>query len=131
MTSNFTVTFKGTFIRVDHPRGYELTDQGITEFWQELAETCREYQCFKVLAIWVAPKRRLSVMNSFDSGSTVSQLLAGVKLACCFHEYEPDDQTELFVNVAYNRGVNIALFTEENEALCWLVGAPLEQDNPG
>ena len=130
MSSGFVTTFKGTYIRVEHPQGYELTEKSVFELWQELGEICREYQCFKVLAIWVAPRRRLSVMNSYGSGETASRFLSGVKLACCFQEYEPDGQTEFFATVAHNRGVNIAVFTDEREALRWLGVDSPEQENP-
>ncbi len=131
MTSNVTITFNGTYIRVEHSPGYELTEKAVSEFCQDLTELCRRHQCSKVLAIWVAPIRSLSVMNSFESGEMLSRLLSGVKLACCFQEYEPDKQTEFFANVAFNRGVNIELFTKEKEALCWLVGASAKQGKPG
>lgn len=131
MTSEFTATFRGTYIRIEHPRGSELTEQGLVEFWRELEEICRRHQCFKVLSIVIAPKRRMSIMNSFGSGETASRHLAGVKLACCFLEYEPDEQTEFFAHVAQNRGLNLAVFTDEATALEWLGVAPRQQDGPG
>ncbi len=55
MTTDFTATFHGIYIRVEHPRGCELTEQGVTELWRKLAELCEQHPCCKVLSLLVAP----------------------------------------------------------------------------
>jgi len=43
-----------------------------------------------------------------------------MKLAICIYEYIPDETTQFFKNVAYNRGATIEFFNDKKKALAWL-----------
>jgi hypothetical protein len=66
----------------------------------------------------------MGTMDSFSLGSLVGSTLSGMSVACCFYDFTPDQQTQLFKDVSQNRGVRVEFFASRAAALRWLgVGA--------
>jgi hypothetical protein len=49
-----------------------------------------------------------------------SNLIPGLRVACCFENHETDELTEFFKTAASNRGVEIEFFSDRQKALSWL-----------
>ncbi len=120
MSSDFSLEFKGKYIHIIHPPDYEISQESNKRLWMALAEACREYKCLKVLAEGSTQKRKVTSMDAYESGAQAAESIPGLKLAICIYEYTPDETTEFFKNVAYNRGVRIEFFKDKKKALDWL-----------
>jgi hypothetical protein len=120
MSADFSVEFNGKYIQVIHAPDYEISPESNEKLWAELSQACRKYKCLKVLAEGPSQKRKISSMDAFQSGSQASESIPGLNLATCISEYTPDETTEFFKNVAYNRGANIEFFKDKKKALDWL-----------
>lgn len=62
----------------------------------------------------------MDTVSAFTSGVEVSRIASNLWLALCFHDYEPDELSELFRRAAYNRGANVEFFSECEAAVAWL-----------
>ncbi|HQI73411.1 MAG: hypothetical protein KBG22_13460 [Smithella sp.] len=120
MSSDFSLEFKGKYIHIIHAPDYEISQESNKRLWMALAEACREYKCLKVLAEGSTQKRKVTSMDAYESGAQAAESIPGLKLAICIYEYTPDETTEFFKNVAYNRGVRIEFFKDKKKALDWL-----------
>jgi len=120
MSTDFSLEFNGKYIHIVHSPDYEITPESNDKMWKTLSEACRKYKCLKVFAEGPTQKRRLSSLDAFQSGSQASEFIPGLKLAICIYEYTPDETTEFFKNVAYNRGATIEFFNDKQKALAWL-----------
>ena len=120
MSSDFSLEFKGKYIHIIHAPDYEISQESNKRLWMALAEACREYKCLKVLAEGSTQKRKVTSMDAYESGAQAAESIPGLKLAICIYEYTPDETTEFFKNVAYNRGVRIEFFKDKKKALAWL-----------
>jgi hypothetical protein len=120
MSTDFSLEFNGKYIHIIHTPDYEISPESNDKMWKTLSEACRKYKCLKVFAEGPTKKRRLSSLDAFQSGSQASESMPGLKLAICIYEYTPDETTEFFKNVAYNRGARIEFFNDKQKALAWL-----------
>jgi hypothetical protein len=120
MSTDFSLEFNGQYIHIIHAPDYEISPESNDKLWAELALACRKHKCLKVLGEGHKQKRKLSSLDAFQSGSQASESIPGLKLAICIYEYTPDETTEFFKNVAYNRGVRIEFFNDKKKALKWL-----------
>jgi hypothetical protein len=120
MSTDFSLEFNGKYIHVTHAPDYEISPESNDKMWKALSEACKKYKCLKVFAEGPTQKRRLSSLDAFQSGSQASESIPGLKLAICIYEYTPDETTEFFKNVAYNRGATIEFFNDKQKALAWL-----------
>jgi hypothetical protein len=120
MSSDFSLTFNGKYIHILHAEGYEISAESNDKMWKSLDKACREYKCLKVFAEGASQKRRVTSLDAYKSGTQAAESIPGLKLAICIYEYTPDETTEFFKNVAYNRGATIEFFNNKKKALAWL-----------
>ncbi|MBN1364675.1 MAG: hypothetical protein JW976_07720 [Syntrophaceae bacterium] len=120
MSHDFSIDFNGKFIHISHAPDYEICPESNDKMWRELSKACKKYKCLKVLAEGQTQTRKITSLDAFESGSKASQSIPGLKLAICIYEYIPDEITEFFKNVAYNRGAHIEFFKDKKKALKWL-----------
>jgi hypothetical protein len=67
-----------------------------------------------------SPSRKMDTTAAFESGTRVSQVAPGLKVAMFFLDYKTDELTEFFKTVARNRGTRIEFFGDKESALEWL-----------
>lgn len=120
MDSCFTFEFKGKYILITHRQDYELSLESTEKLWAELSRECREHKCLKVLHEGPAPENKMSIIQAFLSGEKASQVLPGLQLAVCLPGFVTDEPTKMFINAAFNRGVDVELFQDRSKALEWL-----------
>jgi len=121
MSASFTLDFLGDHIRITHPDDYEITPESQLQLWSELGEACDKYGCWRVLAVSQAPpKRDMSQIDALRSASQAAKISTKLRVAIVLKGYEPDENTEFFVNSAYKHGVRIEFFTNLDEANKWL-----------
>lgn len=120
MSSDFSLEFKERYIHLIHAPDYEISPESNDILWAELAKACRKYKCLKVLTEGSNQKRRITSMDAYQSGAQAAESIPGMTLAICIDDYTPDDITQFFKNVAYNRGARIEFFNDKKKALAWL-----------
>ena len=90
------------------------------KYWAMLGDACADHNCSLVLVEAEAPERNMTTMDAFGSGIRAAEVAVTLKLALCFSGYEPDELSEFFKTVAYNRGVRAEFFSNRADALKWL-----------
>ncbi len=120
MSKGFTIEFTGTYIHIIHAPDYVISPESLDMLWKKLAEACEEHGCLRAFAEGPAPKRDMKAMDAFESGVQAAVAISGLMLACCLEGYEGDKTTDLFKDVAYNRGAHVEFFSDKKEALEWL-----------
>ncbi|HSU25274.1 MAG TPA: hypothetical protein VLI65_04795 [Pyrinomonadaceae bacterium] len=114
------VEFKGGYIHIRHGEDFEITPERTDDFWNFLAKICEEHDCSRVLAEGPTPKRRMDTVAAFQSGVQAAGVRKDLWLAIYFHNYEPDELSELFERSARNRGIHVRFFDNRDRALNWL-----------
>jgi len=120
MSSDFSIEFNGKYIHIIHAPDYEISPESNEKMWKELSQACKKYKCLKVFAEGQRQTRRVTSIDAFQSGSQAAEFIPGMMLAICIYEYTPDETTQFFKNVAYNRGATIEFFNDRTKALAWL-----------
>jgi hypothetical protein len=120
MNEELQIEFNGDFIELRHARGARIDARTMDARWTLISEACAKFDCNRVLVEGEAPERDMSTMDAFGSGVRAAEVAATLKLALCFADYEPDDLSEFFKTVAYNRGVQAEFFSNREDALKWL-----------
>lgn len=116
----YTIERREGYIHVLHHHGTQITRETSAAVWEELGRICKEENCTNVLVEADAPTRKMDTTAAFESGTQLSRLAAGLKIALLFHNYKTDELSEFFKTVAHNRGVRIEFFTDREKALEWL-----------
>ncbi|MGC8744955.1 MAG: hypothetical protein ACP5T0_13855 [Verrucomicrobiia bacterium] len=120
MSEETRIEFKGDYVHVIQPKGYEINPEAMEEFYKTLAEFCKANNCYKILAECDSPVRKLKLHNAFSNADKLSSQLPLIKLACCFYNYQVNEISEFFKTAAFNRGVNVEFFNDKQKALEWL-----------
>ena len=120
MFEELSLEFKDDHIYIRHGEGFEINTESIDGFWEFLAVECARHACSNILIEAHAPKRSLDTVAAFTSGVSASGVTSNLWLALCFHNYEPDELSELFRHAARNRGANVEFFSDCGKALNWL-----------
>jgi hypothetical protein len=127
MSTDFSLEFNGKYIHIIHAPDYEISPESNDKLWKELSLACKKYKCLKVLAEGPTQKRKVTSLDAYQSGSRAAESIPGMVMAICIYEYAPDETTQFFKNVAYNRGVTIEFFNDRTKALAWL---GIKEDEP-
>lgn len=120
MSTDFTIEFRGNYILVRHAPGFEINSQSSAKLWSALAVECKTYNCRRVLREGKPGRRKMNWLAAYDSAVLATNVIWGLRVACCFENYAADEMTEFFKTVASNRGVEIEFFSDRQEALRWL-----------
>jgi len=119
LSTDFEIIFRGSYIHILLAENYEITPSGVEKMWKATADACRTYNCKKVLSEGNIHSRKLKAWDAYNSSSQASEVL-GLRHACLFYNYQPDDMTDFFKTVSLNRGITVEFFTNKAEALEWL-----------
>jgi hypothetical protein len=120
MASGFTLEPREGYLYVQLEPGFEMSPENMTRMWSEISERCRGLGVLKVLAVGDNVVRRMTPTQASDFVGHLSRLLPGLTVACCFHGYVPDGQTELVRTAAMSRGMRSEFFQDLAAALQWL-----------
>lgn len=120
MSSDFSLEPRGGYLYVQLAPGFEMTPDSTSRVWVAICETCREKGFRRALAVGENVTRRLTPAEASDIASLAGRLLPGLSVACVFHGYVPDEQSQFFQTAAVNRGVRMEFFEDLNAALQWL-----------
>jgi hypothetical protein len=120
MSTDFSIEFHGDYIHVLHSPGFEVTPQSTAKLWAALAAECKTYNCRRVLREGKLGQRKMNWVTAYDSAVQATNVIRGLRIACCFENHTADEMTDFFKMVASNRGVDIDFFPNRHEALRWL-----------
>ena len=113
------INFRGQYLHITHPDNFVLLPEELDDLWQNLANACKTHDCRKVLNEGNLDFSKIRAYDSYSAGSHAGEI-RGLRMACLFPNYKPDEQSEFFKTVAANRGATIELFTDRDAALKWL-----------
>lgn len=119
LCTEFEIIFRGDYLHVLLAQNYEITPEGMQKFWSEIQNVCRKYKCYKVLSEGKIHSRKLTGWDAYNSGSQAGEI-RGLRIACLFYNYHPDETSDFFKTVAANRGTKVEFFTKKSTALKWL-----------
>jgi hypothetical protein len=119
LSNDFEIVFRGNYLHVLHPDNFEISPEGNAKLWEMLAELCKTHNCYRVLSEANIQLRKLKTWNVHHSGSQASEI-RGLRLACLFYNYQPDEMSEFFKTVSANRGAKVEFFTDKTAAFEWL-----------
>ncbi len=120
MDVSFELKVKPTHLHLKHPPGFQVAAAEIADYWSSVGKICREHSCRKLIIESFEPEEGQDTIDVFDSGRTLAENLAGVKVALCHQNYTPDELSTFFQTVAQNRGVKVGFFPSLDEAVRWL-----------
>jgi hypothetical protein len=120
MSTDFTIEFRLTYLHIQNAPNYEITSSGASRRWAALATACAAFGCNRVLWEGKVAARRLTISEVYDSAKQLSDIAPGLKLACFFEGYTPDELSDFYKKVALNRGTLIRFFSNRVDALRWL-----------
>ncbi len=118
LTPRYLMEYQGSYVSI-RP-GYEPADTADDNWWTLLAEICTANDCYRVLSDTDLCPPASSFSETFDSAAKAAAVLSQVKLAIYFGENLPSESQIFFQTVARNRGLVVELFSQREEALCWL-----------
>lgn len=114
------VEFLGDHIHIDHGKELVITRESVREIWPGIGELCHQFNCGKVLVEADDPRREMGTIDAFESGVEAAEIYPGLSIAICFHNYEPDETSDLFITAARNRGARVKFFSDIETAKRWL-----------
>ena len=89
-----------------------------TEGFDKLAELCRQNNLKCILFDMSELNNPLPDWDRYKAGEAIAEKLMGIKIA----SFSKASFTNGFtINVAFNRGINIKVFTDKDEAIKWLL----------
>jgi len=120
MTSSYTITFEGDYIKVlsDGDKDLEFA----TELWSEVAKSCREHDCFNVLGI-AETDSPMSTLDGYELAQVFRDLgiVENHRIAWVELNQEAKHATYFIETVLSNRGLPGRLFSSAAEAKEWLL----------
>ena len=96
----------------------------IIEYLQEIAGKCTDINCFRVLIHECLDGPRLKTMELFETLSEVCKNVLGQFDAVAYVDEKMDELMDFGEDVAINRGLPVAAFTDIDDATRWI----LQQD---
>ena len=120
MNTNFTIEFRGDYIYVRHGSDFEITPESAASLWSALSDKCKSFNCRRVLREGRISLRKMNWLAAYNSAIQAANVIPGLRVACCFKNYDEDELTKFFKTAASNRGVEIEFFSDCKEALYWL-----------
>src|SRR5258708_30464280 len=100
MPKSFEIDYHGDYISVRLGADYEVSPEQGEEFWTEIEEACKRYDCRAVLVEGYVPKRQPDPVEIVQSGLRASEVVPRLWFALCLDNYEPSELSELFKAVA-------------------------------
>jgi hypothetical protein len=113
------ISFRDGYLHITHPDNFVLLPEDIDVLWMNLTGFCRQYDCRRILNEGRIDLSHLRAFDSYNAGSQAGEI-EGLRMACLFHGYVPDEKAAFFQTVASNRGSKVEFFTDRAEALKWL-----------
>lgn len=120
MKHEIIITFESKFVQVIS-RG-EKSFESSLNIWPETLGLCQENECFKVLGIATSSKPP-STTDSYKHGELFHKFNIDHKYKIAWVELNPKsyEGIQFIETVLLNRGINVKLFKEVEEAKSWLL----------
>jgi hypothetical protein len=117
--NDVVISFHDGYLHITHPDNFVLLSKDLDALWQNLFEACRQYKSNRVLNEGNIDLSKLRAFDSYSAGTKAGEI-EGLRMACLFPDFEPDERAEFFKTVASNRGAMVEFFTDRRVALKWL-----------
>lgn len=110
-----TLELKNDYLFAQYTDAYEL--EPCLAYMQDIAEACRREAVTKVLCDVRGMQGKISVMDSFQLAVAGAVAFRGLQLAGVYRREEMDLFAETVIR---NRGGNVRVFGDMDEAKAWL-----------
>lgn len=120
MDFDFYIQCLPDYLLVQHPSEIEISTAVANEFWTTLAAACKTTAYKHVLCEGRIARRTMKMFEVFDTAAMAGRASLGLKMACVFENYVPDDRTALFKMAALRHGAMVDFFSSREEAIAWL-----------
>ncbi len=111
-----------THLLVQHSRDFEFTEEAVHRVWITLAAACQKTNHKRVLWEGEIIARPMNIGQLYQAAAQAGKVALGLKLACVFKNFTPDERADFFKSVALRKGAIIQFFSERDAALEWLGG---------
>ncbi len=113
------INFRGNYLHITHPDNFVILPEDLEILWFNLAAACQTHDCNRVLNEGNIDLSKLRAYDSYNAGTQAGEI-RGLRMACLFPNFQPDEKSMFFKTVAANRGARVEFFTDRTEALKWL-----------
>lgn len=122
VSDEFDAHVEGNRLEIDLAEGFVLSRANVDRLWDAVWRAYETQGCRRVLAEGTVV-RQMSVADAYVSASTPARMkMYGLRLALVWHDFAPDELSQLFSNAAANRGATVRYFATRRDALDWLHG---------
>ena len=115
---NYVISIQPGYVLVEDPPDYDLIWSEQPRKLQVIAAACSEAGTRKVLIRGTTVNVKMTPIEFFAFGEAVGKL--GLNVAVVTQIDAPKEDSRLFENVAANRGSQMRLFDNEQDARDWL-----------
>ncbi len=121
MQSELFITVEDGFVQVIAEGDKDFSFS--TRLWTDVSRVCRENNCYKVLGIANSTKT-LTTAEAFDHVQLFEDLKISSEYRIAWVEHNPKayDTISLIETLLKDRGFEVRLFPEVNQAKSWLLG---------
>lgn len=127
MKHELEITFESNFIQIisNGDKSYASS----AKIWPTAIKVCEENNCFKILGIATTTKPP-STIDSFNHSELFHELKIDHKFRIAWVEINSDayEGIKFIENVLVNRGIDVKLFSEIDEAKTWLFNVGKQAD---
>ena len=120
MKNEIIITYEGDYVQAiaNGDKDFDYSKK----LWTQIAQTCRDNNCFKVFGIGNTTKP-LRTMEAYQNAELFRELGLTHEYRIAWVELNPDSYDSLYFaeTVLVNRGMPVRLFIDESDAKKWLM----------
>lgn len=119
MVHELEITFEGEYVQIIS-KGEKSLESSI-KLWTDAIKVCDENKCYKVLGLATSSKPPTTI-ESAKHAELLHDFKVDHNYKIAWVEFNPDavESIKFLENVLFNRGLNVKLFKNREEAIEWL-----------
>lgn len=120
MKHELIVTFENDFVQII-TKGEKSLETSLN-LWKKTIKVCKQHKCFKILGLATSLKPP-STIESYKHGNLLHDFNIDHTYKLAWIEFNPEAVASIkfLENVLFNRGFNVKLFQDVDEAKSWLL----------
>jgi hypothetical protein len=120
MKHELIITFENDYVQIIS--NGEKSFESSLKIWTNAVKVCQKHNCFKVLGVASSTKMHTTI-ESYQHGALFHQINIDHKFKIAWVELNPDaiSSIKFIETVLLNRGYNVKLFQDVEEAKTWLL----------
>ncbi len=119
LDQGFSVQFRDDHMHIELGKDFKVDQERRGALWNVIREACEKHGSRRVLVEGFLPLGERETSDVIDAGKKTATV-PSLWLAFAIPDFEPTDQTELYIAIAASRGVRVKFFSNAERALLWL-----------